>query len=208
MPERFIRHERVGDAPGDERDTQFNGRAIPSEESRGDHAAFHDPVESGWTGFAADGRYYQEGKIIRAGASGRFGDNDGDFGLNQNQWQEEHVGCPRVFVDGAIEVEPEGGVGQYYHLYGRDRTSRRWQLRGDFRVELFVPDMFLTPGSGDGDGQDNAVMLQLSRVSDAAVSYAGKYFRTPVREGFAAEIGGVVCAAAGAATELPQRPDR
>lgn len=191
MPDRFIRHEREGDAPGVARDTQVNGRAIPSDEVKDAHSAFYDPVGASWTGFAHDGIYYQEGKAVRRPATGRFGDNDGDFGLNQNQWQEQQIGCPRVYVDGGIEVSPSGGVGNYYHLYGRDRVGRRWQLRGDFRIELFVPHMFLTPGSGDGDGQDNAVMLQLSRVAAPAATYSGKYFRTPFREGFAVEVTGV-----------------
>ena len=51
--------------------------------------------------------------------------------------------------------------------------------------------MFLAAGSGEGADQDCAVILRTTRVSAPGETYACKYFRTPTREGFAAEIGGV-----------------
>lgn len=188
MSARWRHQVRQGEADADRRDlqTQANARALgPWLDA---HQQFADPQLSNepgdtaaYTGFAANGWWYENGRRVSTGPGDLLGNAVHDF--NTRKW-ERSGGMPHTPATDGIHLHPLTASASTFGATGR------FEIRGDFHVRLVVTASLMLPGPSDGAGDDNAIWFGVRTVSGNA-AYRAKHTRSTTRDGFAAEVDGV-----------------
>lgn len=177
---------RQGNGEGQQRDLQVNGSARAHGPYAGAHATFAAPGDS-YQGFAADGYWREAGAVVEASLTNAFGTTrDGE--LNTLKWTAPT--SPRATVpdmkDAHFELPYLAAGGD-----GTDTYQGRFELRGDFRIEMTVTTTSQPAGTGAGAGDDCAVWLGVRQKATPTNYWRAKKTHTDVSEGFAGEVAGV-----------------
>ena len=167
---------RAGDGVNDQRDLQLNGRATPHPPQDLAGGAFLAHPE-GYTGFAADGYWYQDGVKVGPELGDDF--SDAAHPLNTRKWKVTAGNIWSQSADGLLVIF-SGEDDQSFLIEGN-----RWHLKGDFLLRLKVTDCTIpTPDEGDV----NAMWLGVSRLSDPSVWARVQRYRSTGADGFAAKL--------------------
>lgn len=186
---RYLHHVRQGETNEQRRDLQVNGMARAIGPWQGVHAAFVAPVladEPGatdaYTGFAADGQWYEHGRRAPATLGEALGNATCDF--NTRKWQLTQSTMQWSQTGAAFVLESKTGGVRVLDV------RSRCELRGDFHIRLMVPATHMGQGIGAGAGEDDALWFGVRQVTEGATFYA-KHTRNKTGvndDGFAAEV--------------------
>lgn len=184
---RWKHHVRKGNGAADRRDLQVNGRPRISEDWDITGSSFYKAPPGYYTGFAADGRWYELGIAVTDALTETLGSDlqplnsrkwalSGDF-----TWQQEA---------GALLIQaPADTPGTETFAMRSPTNVPRWHLRGDFLIRLRVTDCDIAEGAQDGvDGADNALWLGVWRLTSTATAWRVKRYRAKTFNGFAVEV--------------------
>ena len=187
---RWLHHVRAGETEADRRDLQANGRARAIGPWRGVHATFRAPglvdvpgQVDAYTGFAADGQWYEHGRRVTAALAEPLGDAQHDF--NSHKWTIVNDSMPWAQDAVGLNLAPE--VPSQFGVQGR------FELRGDFHVRLIVASTTMAYGLDGQPGQDNAVYLGVRAATALGSAWRVKHTRNATfdnNDGFAAETPG------------------
>lgn len=173
---------REGEGVNAQRDLHVNGRAIPRPPQDIAGSRFHAHPE-GYTGFAADGDWYQNGVKVPAGLSEHLGNDLHD--LNTLKWAEGDIGAfagaDWSQSDAGLLVEMNGTSATAFR-----RVGNRWAFRGDFFVRLQVAACDIAPPAVDD--VESVVYFGVSRLTDPTVLVQAQRQRTSEFDGFCVRV--------------------